>query len=269
MLFTILLSAVITVTASPLLPRQNISTSSLNSDSSASLYPITTPGEPNPKFNQDHYTQLYLAPLAADRMDMIKELNIPTKFDFSLAANPDGGVSSGAGGQGNLANRKTFPPLIGLGVAMSAGFLNPCGMNTPHTHPRATEFLTIVQGSNVRTGFIAENGGPPQMSNTLEQWQGSILPQGSIHFEFNDNCEPAVFIAAFSDEDPGLSSVAQNFFSLDPGIVAADLGYPTFLDGTNLAQFEKGIPKSFADGMKTCFETCGLEWSTGKPKRSV
>lgn len=204
----ILLSALIVAngTATPIVPRQNTTLSA--SDPSASLYPATVPGTPNPAFSQDIHSQLLMAPLAVDRINLIKELGIPTKFDFSLAANPAGGVSRGQGGQGNLANVKTFPPLMGLGVAMSAGFLNPCGMNTPHTHPRATEFLTIVQGNNVRTGFVMENGGPPQMSNTLMQYQGSILPQGSIHFEFNDNCEPAVFMAAFSNEDPGLSRIS-------------------------------------------------------------
>jgi hypothetical protein len=45
--------------------------------------------------------------------------------------------------------------------------------------------------------------------------------------------------------------------------VDADLGYPTFLDGTNIAQFEKSIPKPFADGMKECFTRCGLTYETG------
>lgn len=31
---------------------------------------------------------------------------------------------------------------------------------------------------------------------------------GSIHYEFNDSCDPAVFIAAFGDDNPGLSRVA-------------------------------------------------------------
>lgn len=135
-------------------------------------------------------------------------------------------------------------------------------MNTPHIHPRATEFLTIVEGNNVRAGFIMENGIATQMSTTLDRFQGVILPQGSIHFEFNNNCKPAVFMAAFSSEDPGLSSVAQNFFSLDPGILDADLGYPRFLDAVNLAQFEKTIPVSFAQGMKSCFERCGIPYNS-------
>ncbi len=42
-------------------------------------------------------------------------------------------------------------------MAMTIGFLGPCGYNTPHTHPRATEFNFAVNGT-LQTGFLAENG---------------------------------------------------------------------------------------------------------------
>jgi len=43
-------------------------------------------------------------------MTIIKNLGPEyIKFDFNVAANPDGGVSRGLGGQGDLANKKTFP----------------------------------------------------------------------------------------------------------------------------------------------------------------
>ncbi|KAL8871226.1 MAG: hypothetical protein Q9174_002894 [Haloplaca sp. 1 TL-2023] len=128
---------------------------------------------------------------------------------------------------------------------MSAGFMNPCGMNKPHIHPRATEFLTLASGTSLKTGFILENGLTEQQSTTLSLFQGAIFPQGSIHYEFNDNCEPAVFLAAFSNEDPGLSTIGKNFFGLNPDVVDADLGFPDVLDGTNLREFEK----SYNDGL--------------------
>ena len=138
--------------------------------------------------------------------------------------------------------------------------MNPCGMNKPHIHPRASEFLILATGANVKTGFLLENGLQTQMSTTLSQYQGAILPQGSIHFEFNDNCEPAVFIAAFSNEDPGLSTIGKNFFLLDPDIVDADLGFPDFLDHTNIRQFAQSIPKSFAQGAMECLDRCHIKY---------
>lgn len=228
--------------------------------------PTTTPtsvSPSNPSVSPDLMNQLQLAPTSEDRFALLSQqgpADTWLKYDFTPDANPNPGGGKGLGGQGDLANRKTFPALINLGVAMSAGFMNPCGMNKPHIHPRASEFLTLVRGSNVHTGFILENGFTDQQSTTLGLYQGAILPQGSIHYEFNDNCEPAVFVAAFSNDDPGLSTIGKNFFNLDPDIVDADLGFPDVLDATNFADFEKAIPKSFALGAKSCLDRCGIKY---------
>jgi len=137
-----LVALVASVAGSPIVARQNTTTSRI--DPFAFLYPVIVLGILNSKYSQDLHNQLLFAPTTADRFNIIKEQGVPVKFDFNLDANPDGGVGCGGGGQGNLANHKTFPPLIGLGLAMSAGIMNPCGMNTPHIHPRATDSLTIV-----------------------------------------------------------------------------------------------------------------------------
>ena len=250
---TTVLALVASTNASPIAPRQNSSSST----------PSSAVPPSNPEVSQDLYNQLELAADSVDRFTILQAqgpADTWLKYDFNPSANPNPGGGKGLGGQGDLANRKTFPALTKLGVAASAGFMNPCGMNKPHIHPRATEFLILATGANVKTGFLLENGLQTQMSTTLSQYQGAILPQGSIHFEFNDNCEPAVFIAAFSNEDPGLSTIGKNFFSLDPDIVDADLGFPDFLDHTNIAQFAQSIPKSFALGAKACLDRCNIKY---------
>lgn len=239
--------------ASPITPRQNSSSST----------PYSTVPPSNPEISQDLINKLELAANSVDRFTILQEqgpADTWLKYDFNPSANPNPGGGKGAGGQGDLANSKTFPALIKLGVTASAGFMNPCGMNKPHIHPRATEFLILAIGANVKTGFLLENGLQTQMSTTLSQYQGAILSQGSIHYEFNDNCEPAVFIAAFSNEDPGLSTIGKNFFSLDPDIVNADLGFPDFLDHTNIRQFAQSIPKSFANGAMECLNRCHIKY---------
>jgi hypothetical protein len=40
---------------------------------------------------------------------------------------------------------------------MAVGFLDACSINTPHTHPRATEMQFSVNGT-ITTGMITENG---------------------------------------------------------------------------------------------------------------
>ena len=252
-IFHAALALVAITRASPIMPRQNNSSSTYNS---------TVPPS-NPEVSEDLYNKLELAVDSVDRFTILSEqgpADTWLKYDFNPAENPNPGGGRGNGGQGDLANRKTFPALINLGLAASAGFMNPCGMNKPHVHPRASEFLILAAGANVKTGFLLENGLQTQLSTTLSQYQGAILPQGSIHYEFNDNCEPAVFIAAFSNEDPGLSTIGKNFFLLDPDIVDADLGFPDFLDHTNIRQFAQSIPKSFANGAMDCLNRCGIKY---------
>lgn len=80
-------------------------------------------------------------------------------------------------------------------------------MNTPHTHPRATEILYLVTGE-MEAGFIEENGAR-FVKNTLTKGQGTLFPQGSIHYQMNTGCDPVLFVAVLNDEDPGTSQIAQ------------------------------------------------------------
>ena len=80
-------------------------------------------------------------------------------------------------------------------------------MNTPHTHPRATEILYLVSGE-METGFIEENGAR-FVHNVLTKGQGTLFPQGSIHYQINTGCDPVLFVAALNNEDPGTSQIAQ------------------------------------------------------------
>jgi hypothetical protein len=57
-----------------------------------------------------------------------------------------------------------------------------------------------------------------------------------------------------------LGRVAQNFFNLDLNTVDADLGFPDFLDHTNIAQFAASIPPAFALGAKECLDRYGIKY---------
>ncbi|KAK5113670.1 hypothetical protein LTR62_003297 [Meristemomyces frigidus] len=224
-----------------------------------------TTGRGNPTYTTAQLNSIKLAMSTADRLKYIQSLGNTDdyfKFDYSVAANPNPVAGAGQGGQGDLSYIGNWPVLLDLGVAMSMGFLNPCGMNTPHTHNRATELLLVVQGGNVHTSFVQESGLTTPITTTLNQYQGTVLPMGSIHYEFNDSCEPAVFVAAFSHEDPGLSRTAQNFFGEDGNIVKADLGFPGILSGVNVPQFQSTIPKAFALGAQRCLDKCGIKYNS-------
>jgi len=178
-------------------------------------------------------------------------------FDFNGATAAPGAK----GGAAKAANIQTFPILTDLGISTTMGFLGPCGMNTPHTHPRATEFLTVVEGE-VDFGFIIENGlvkeGPAEARGHLNKFQGAVFPMGSIHYQVNPTCKPATFVATLNSEDPGTSQIAQNFFGLNGDVVEATLGFVQSFDGKDLETFRKMIPANIALGIEQCLKTCNI-----------
>jgi hypothetical protein len=130
-----------------------------------------------------------------------------------------------------------------------------------HVHPRATEFLTLVEGSGLSFGYVLENGlvaagENPEVAGTLQKFEGTVFPQGSIHFQFNANCDRAVFVASLNSEDPGTSQVAQGFFALNTDVVNATLGFPTEISGKNIDEFRMMIPNNLAQNIDTCLAMC-------------
>jgi hypothetical protein len=161
----------------------------------------------------------------------------------------------------SLKTVETYPFSTGLDIGVTVVFLEPCGINTPHLHPRATEFLVLVEGSNLKFGSILENGlvGPEQnqeLSGTLNKFQGTAFPQGSIHWQFNDGCDPAVLVAALNSGNPGTSQVAQNFLGLNAAVVNATLGAPTTINGNSVQEFAKSIPVNLAQDVSSCLSRC-------------
>jgi len=139
---------------------------------------------------------------------------------------------------------------------MTVGVLGPCGANSPHTHPRATELQIVVKGGPIYTEFIMENGVKP-IKNNVSLGMATIFPMGSIHFQQNLACEPTVFVASFDKTDPGTSQIAQNFFALDKPIVEATLGEMGLSILDHLA-----LPTNFILGAQECLDRCKIDRST-------
>jgi len=197
---------------------------------------------------------LLLAPSAGARINI---LNKDSDFTFNFLQTAQNTPPAGKGGNLILADRTSFPAAIGNGASMAIGYLGPCGMFTPHTHPRATEFTYVVNGT-LLTGFVLENGAR-QVTNTVSGGSAVIFPKGSIHWIANLGCEPSVFVASLNDEDPGLSSIAQNFFGIEEDVVSATLGG---VNSEYLSQISSQLPPGLILGLETCLQKCGLEQSS-------
>ncbi len=46
----------------------------------------------------------------------------------------------------------------GEGITSVKFILVPCGVNVPHTHPRATEVLNVVEGGPLLVGWVNTSG---------------------------------------------------------------------------------------------------------------
>jgi len=190
---------------------------------------------------------------AATQVERVSLLN-DTDFVFDFF-HPNASAITGTGLDGKIvtAKRDTMPALTDNGIALSVGYLGPCGLNTPHIHPRATEFNFAVNGT-LRTGFIQENDARFIM-NTVYPGQAALFPQGAIHFEMNLGCEPIIFVAAFSFEDPGTTSLANNFLNLPDDIVSATLGQ---IGVQNVDGLAAAVPKNVVFGVEQCLKMCNL-----------
>ncbi|KAJ4155550.1 hypothetical protein LMH87_000789 [Akanthomyces muscarius] len=206
--------------------------------------------------NADLITKLVTSATALDRSKLLDQPG-DWVFDFKDVNAAGRSEAKGQGGLSIAATAKTFPALIGNGASMTVAFLGPCGMNTAHVHPRATELNVVVQGRLV-TEFVLENGAKP-VANTLSTFQMAVFPQGAIHQEFNPDCTDAVFVAAFPDADAGVSQVAQNFFSLRPDVVSSTLGGVQTLNGKDIETFRHAIPDNIALGIDACLNKCGIQ----------
>ena len=158
---------------------------------------------------------------------------------------------------------QTYPYSTGFDLSMTILFLEPCGINTPHVHPRAAEFLVLVEGSSVRFGSILENGlvkpGEKQeIAGTLKRFEMTAFSQGSMHWQFNDGCERAVLVAALSSGDPGTNQMT-NFFQLDPGVVNATLGNPSSINGSAVEAFRELIPANLVQDTEKCLARCNAQ----------
>ncbi|KAI9889438.1 MAG: hypothetical protein M1814_005301 [Vezdaea aestivalis] len=209
---------------------------------------------PSTSGNQDIINRLTLAGTAVERIAILTNDRDFT-YDF-LNPPTQRGNSTGRAGRTINANRATFPGLIGSGSSMTVGFLDACGMNTPHTHPRGTELNIVVRG-RLRTTVILENGARV-IENTNTLYQMNVFPQGAMHQEFNPDCEPAVFIAGFNNEDAGTQQTADTLFRMQSDVLRASFGGELILDGRNLDAFKSQIPANVARGVQECLTKCNI-----------
>ncbi|XP_028779411.1 rhicadhesin receptor-like [Neltuma alba] len=113
------------------------------------------------------------------------------------------------------ANVQKIPGLNTLGVSLSRIDFAPGGLNPPHTHPRATEMIFVLQGE-LYVGFITTSN--QLISQKIQKGEIFVFPKGLVHFQKNYGREAASVIAAFNSQFPGTQSIPLTLFAATPPV---------------------------------------------------
>ncbi|KAL0559089.1 hypothetical protein IC582_003679 [Cucumis melo] len=127
-----------------------------------------------------------------------------------------GNTMNKQGSNVTLVNVDRLPGLNTLGISLARIDYAPNGLNPPHTHPRATEILVVVEGT-LLVGFVTSN--PNKLfTKVLNKGDVFVFPVGLIHFQFNVGHYPALAFAGLSSQNPGVITIANAVFGSDPPI---------------------------------------------------
>jgi len=135
-------------------------------------------------------------------------------FFFDGLAKP-GLTNNTMGSKVTPANVEKIPGLNTLGVSFSRIDYAPGGLNPPHTHPRATEIVFVLDGE-LDVGFITTAN--VLVNKTIKAGEIFVFPRGLVHFQKNNGKVPAAVIAAFNSQLPGTQSIAMTLFAATPTV---------------------------------------------------
>ncbi|PWA95526.1 germin-like protein 8-1 [Artemisia annua] len=128
-----------------------------------------------------------------------------------------GNTSNPVGSKVTRAFVQEFPGLNTLGISMARIDYVPGGVNPPHIHPRATEALTLLEGT-LEVGFITSNPENRFITTVLHKGDVFVFPKGLVHFQRNIGKTNARVISSLNSQNPGIVTIANVTFGSKPDI---------------------------------------------------
>ncbi|KAL8239295.1 hypothetical protein R6Q59_015862 [Mikania micrantha] len=125
-----------------------------------------------------------------------------------------------------------LPGLNTFGISMARIDFAPTGINPPYTHPRATETLTVIEGT-ILVGFVTSNPENRLITKVLVKGDVFVFPEGLSHFQKNLGNGYALALGALSSQNPGVITIANDVFGSNPDI-AADILAKAFQTDINV-----------------------------------
>ncbi|KAF3454754.1 hypothetical protein FNV43_RR05202 [Rhamnella rubrinervis] len=141
--------------------------------------------------------------------------NVTAEDFFSTVLAKPGLTNNTFGSLVTGANVQKIPGLNTLGLSLSRIDYASGGLNPPHTHPRATEIVFVLEGE-LDVGFITTAN--MLISKSIKKGEIFTFPKGLVHFQKNNGKVPAAVIAAFNSQLPGTQSIGATLFAATPPV---------------------------------------------------
>ncbi|XP_078177610.1 putative germin-like protein 2-1 [Carex rostrata] len=161
----------------------------------------------------DKHSQVLVNGFACKNPDDVN----PEDFLFSGLDKP-GYISPDLGSNVTLVDVHKLVSLNTLGISVARLDLAPNGgLVPPHIHPRATEVITVLQGT-LYVGFVTSAPNFKLIAKVLNKGDVFVFPIGLIHFQYNIGRVPVVAFAGLSSQNPDVIPVAKAVFGSNPPI---------------------------------------------------
>ena len=121
--------------------------------------------------------------------------------NFFSGLNMLGNTSNQLGLKVTSVSVEQIPGLDTLGISLDRIDYAPYGLNPPHTHPRATKILVVLEGT-LYVRFVTSNPDNSLITKVLYSGDVFVFPVGLIHFQFNIGKTNAVAFAGLSSQNP-------------------------------------------------------------------
>ncbi|KAM7524821.1 hypothetical protein LguiA_014723 [Lonicera macranthoides] len=182
----------------------------------------------------------------ADPTSSVMVNGIPCKNPMLVQANDfffsglhlTGNTSNPTGSKVTPVTVAQLPGLNSFGISMVRIDYAPMGINPPHTHPRASEILIVIEGS-LEVGFITSNPTNSLIMKVLHKGDVFVFPEGLVHYQRNVNGHyNTVAIAALSSQNPGVITIANAVFGSKPDIAGDILSKAFQVDENVVSQVQ-------------------------------
>ncbi|KAM7269790.1 hypothetical protein ACFE04_025287 [Oxalis oulophora] len=129
---------------------------------------------------------------------LCKDPKLVTAEDFFFSGlDKPGNTHNPPGSKVNILSAEVIPGLNTMGISMARVDYARKGQNPPHTHPRAAEIMTILEGT-LKVGFITSAPTYKHFTKILTKGDVFIFPKGLVHYQVNIGKKPAVAIVGYS-----------------------------------------------------------------------